>query len=40
MPLDKVAAVRERVEARYAAQQWREPEAFVVRASDGAHLVD
>ena len=40
VPLDRVAAVRERVEARYAAQQWREPETFVVRASDGARLVD
>jgi galactokinase len=36
--LDQVTAVRERVEARYAAQQWREPEIFVVRAADGAHL--
>lgn len=38
--LDRVAIVRERVEARYAAQQWTAPEAFVVRAADGAHLVD
>ena len=40
VPLDRVAIVRERVEARYAAQQWTAPEAFVVRAADGAHVVD
>ena len=40
VPLDQVAPVRERVEARYAAHQWREPETFVVRAADGAHRVD
>lgn len=40
VPVDGVTAVRERVAARYAAHQWREPETFVVRAADGAHLVD
>ncbi|WP_332641804.1 galactokinase [Aeromicrobium sp.] len=39
VPLDKVATVRERVEARYAARDWAAPEAFVVHAADGAHLV-
>jgi galactokinase len=40
VPVDQVAKVRERVEARYAAHQWPEPETFVVRPADGAHLVD
>ncbi|KAA1397469.1 galactokinase [Aeromicrobium ginsengisoli] len=40
VPVDRVAAVRERVEARFAAHQWREPEVFVVRPADGAHLVE
>jgi galactokinase len=40
VPLDRVAAVRERAVARYTAHQWREPEIFVVRAADSAHLVD
>ena len=39
VPLDQVATVRERVEARYAAHQWAAPEAFVVHAADGARLV-
>ena len=39
VPLDKVAAVRERVEARYEAHRWNAPEAFVVHAAGGAHLV-
>ena len=39
VPVEQVATVRERVEARYAAHQWREPEIFVVRPAAGAHLV-
>jgi galactokinase len=35
----QVQAVRERVEARYAAQDWARPETFVVHAADGAHPV-
>lgn len=38
VPLDLVAAVRERVEARYAAHQWAAPEVFAVHAAGGAHL--
>lgn len=37
VPLDRVAIVRERVEARYEAHGWRRPECFVVHAADGAH---
>lgn len=36
---EQVQAVRERIEARYAAHQWARPEVFVVRAADGAHRV-
>jgi len=39
IPVDKVATVRELVEARYAARDWKAPEAFVVHAAGGAHLV-
>jgi len=39
LPLDEVATVRELVEARYAARDWTAPEAFVVHAAGGAHLV-
>ncbi|MGA8986477.1 galactokinase [Aeromicrobium sp.] len=39
LPLDTVAAVRERVEARYASHQWPAPEIFVAHAADGAHRV-
>jgi galactokinase len=39
LPVDRLTAVRERVAARYAAHQWREPEIFAVRPADGAHLV-
>jgi galactokinase len=35
----QVQALRERVEARYAARQWAAPEVFVVHAADGAHAV-
>lgn len=34
-----VAALRERVEARYALHQWARPEVFVVRPSGGARRV-
>ena len=34
---ERVQALRERVEARYATHQWSRPEVFVVHASDGAH---
>ncbi len=37
--LEQVQAVRDRVEARYAAHQWSRPEVFVVHAADGAHQV-
>jgi galactokinase len=36
---EHVQGLRERVEARYAAQQWSRPEVFVVHAADGAHQV-
>lgn len=39
VPLDQVAKVRERVEARYAERNWTAPETFVVHAAGGAHLV-
>ncbi|MDR7087659.1 galactokinase [Aeromicrobium panaciterrae] len=39
VPVDKVAAIRERVEARYAVRDWPAPEAFVVHAAGGARLV-
>ncbi|GAA3526938.1 galactokinase [Aeromicrobium panaciterrae] len=39
VPLDKVAAVRERVDARYEARSWKAPETFVVHAAGGARLV-
>ena len=39
VPLADVAKVRERVEARFSAHQWPQPETFVVHASDGAHRV-
>jgi len=39
VPIDKVAAVREAIEARYASKGWGKPESFVVRAAHGAHLV-
>jgi galactokinase len=38
-PSDAVAGLREKVEARYAARDWKRPEVFVVHAADGAHLV-
>jgi galactokinase len=38
VPLERVRAVRELVEARYAAQNWPAPEVFVVHAADGARL--
>ncbi len=39
VPSDKVATVRERVEARYEARQWAAPETFVVHAAGrAAHL--
>ncbi|KAA1374590.1 galactokinase [Aeromicrobium fastidiosum] len=34
---EKVQALREKVEARYALHQWTRPEVFVVHAADGAH---
>ncbi|MRJ75057.1 galactokinase [Aeromicrobium sp. SMF47] len=36
---EKVQALRDRVEARYDARQWKRPEVFAVRAADGAHPV-
>lgn len=39
-PVDGVATVREKVEARYESRGWRRPESFVVHAAAGAHLVD
>ncbi|MEO6603991.1 MAG: galactokinase [Aeromicrobium sp.] len=39
VPADLATAVRERVEARYAAHSWAAPETFVVHAAGGAHLV-
>ena len=36
---EQVQALRDRVEARYAAHQWKRPETFVVRAADGAHAI-
>ncbi len=40
VPLESVAAVRERVEAGYEAHGWTRPESFVVHAAAGAHLSD
>ncbi|AXT84104.1 galactokinase [Aeromicrobium sp. A1-2] len=39
LPIDRLSAVRERVEARYASHQWKPPQTFVVHAADGAHRV-
>ena len=39
VPLEGVAAVREKVEARYESHGWARPESFVVHAAAGAHLV-
>lgn len=39
VPRDTVATIRELVEARYDARGWKAPEAFVVHAAGGAHLV-
>jgi galactokinase len=38
VPLEGVAGVREKVEARYQSQGWGRPECFVVHAATGAHL--
>ncbi|MCW2799006.1 MAG: galK [Aeromicrobium sp.] len=39
VPLEGVATVREKVEARYDSHGWGRPESFVVHAAAGAHLV-